>query len=100
MVVWFAVFLAFVNAQGARADVVLVVGGQSNLFLNPAVLASLGITISGTAGTVPAAPGFTVAYPISARLRLVPGTNGDWPLAKSSSVTVSVHHRQVVGQSG
>lgn len=67
MVVWFAVFLAFVNAQGARADLVLVVGGQSNLFLDPAVLGSLGITISGTAGTVPAAPGFTVAYPISAR---------------------------------
>jgi hypothetical protein len=67
MVVWLAVFLAFVSTQGARADVVLVVGGQSNLFLDPAVLASLGITISGTTGTVPPEPGFTVAYPISAR---------------------------------
>lgn len=67
MVVWIAVFLAFVNAPGSRADIVLVVSGQSNLFLNPTVLDNLGITIGTTTGTVTPASGYTVAYPISAR---------------------------------
>jgi hypothetical protein len=67
MVVLIAVFLAFVNASGSRADVILVVSGQSNLFLNPTQLNILGITIGATTGTVTPESGYTVAYPISAR---------------------------------
>lgn len=67
MVVWIAALLAFVNAPSSRADLVMVVSGQSNLFLNPTVLNNLGITIGTTTGTVTPASGYTVAYPISAR---------------------------------
>lgn len=67
LVVFAMALFASLGPPQSRADIVFVVNGQSNLFLDPVVLAGLGISISGTTGTVTPAAGYTVAYPISAR---------------------------------